>query len=101
VFTIGLFFVCMFCHGELAMRRPGPKHLTLFYLVVSAGGVLGGVLVGIIAPITLPGYLELEIALTVVAALALGLNWNRPIPVVGLLVAVAAFTSGALLRRGK
>jgi len=101
VFTIGLFFVCMFCHGELAMRRPGPKHLTLFYLVVSAGGVLGGVLVGIIAPITLPGYLELEIALTVVAALALALNWTRPIPVVGLLVAVTAFTSGALFWRVK
>jgi SAM-dependent methyltransferase len=101
VFAIGLFFVCMFCHGELAMRRPGPKHLTLFYLVVSAGGVLGGVLVGIIAPITLPGYLELEIALTIVAALALGLNWSRPIPVVGLLVAVAAFTSGALFWRVK
>ena len=30
VFTIGLYFVCMFCHGELAERRPGPKHLTLF-----------------------------------------------------------------------
>jgi SAM-dependent methyltransferase len=101
VFTIGLYFVCMFCHGELAARRPGPKHLTLFYLVVSAGGVVGGVLVGIIAPITLPGYLELEIGLTVVAALALGLNWRRPLPVVGLLVAVTAFTSGALFWRAK
>jgi hypothetical protein len=36
----------MFCHGELARMRPGPRHLTLFYLVVSLGGVLGGVLVG-------------------------------------------------------
>src|SRR5688572_1738102 len=35
VFTIGLYFVCMFCHGELARRRPGSRHLTLFYLVVS------------------------------------------------------------------
>ena len=65
VFTVGLFFVCMFCHGELARRRPGPRHLTLFYLVVSLGGVIGGVLVGIVAPVTLPGYLELEIALVV------------------------------------
>src|SRR5678816_3575318 len=32
VFTVGLYFVCMFCHGELARRRPGPRHLTLFYL---------------------------------------------------------------------
>jgi SAM-dependent methyltransferase len=99
VFTVGLYFVCMFCHGELARRRPGPRHLTLFYLVVSLGGVLGGILVGIVAPVTLPGYLELEIALVVIAALALATNLKRPIPVVLMLVAVLAFTSSALVWR--
>ncbi|MEP7069726.1 MAG: fused MFS/spermidine synthase, partial [Usitatibacter sp.] len=99
VFTIGLYFVCMFCHGELATRRPGARHLTLFYLVVSLGGVVGGVLVGIVAPVTLPGYLELEITLIVVAALALGVNLSRPLPVLGLLVVVLAFASAALVWR--
>ena len=99
VFTIGLFFVCMFCHGELARRRPGARHLTLFYLVVSLGGVIGGVLVGIVAPVTLPGYLELDLALIVVAALALGTNLRRPLPIVGLLAVVLAFTCGALIWR--
>jgi SAM-dependent methyltransferase len=99
VFTLGLYFVCMFCHGELARRRPGPRHLTLFYLVVSLGGVLGGVLVGIIAPVTLPGYLELEIALVIVAGLVLGTNLRRPWPVVGLLVAVVGFTFAAFVWR--
>jgi SAM-dependent methyltransferase len=99
VFTVGLFIVCMFCHGELARRRPGPKYLTLFYLVVSLGGVLGGVLVGIVAPVTLPGYLELEIALVIVAGLAVGLNVKRPMPVVGLLVAVLAFACAAFVWR--
>jgi SAM-dependent methyltransferase len=101
VFTAGLYFVCMFCHGELARRRPGPKHLTMFYLIVSLGGVVGGVLVGIVAPIVLPGYLELEISLVVVAAIAVATNLNRPLPVVGLLVAVLAFTVGALVWRVK
>src|SRR5260221_386814 len=99
VFTLGLYFVCMFCHGELARRRPGPKHLTLFYLMVSLGGVLGGVLVGIIAPVTLPGYLELEIALVIIAGLVLGTNLRRPWPVVGLLVAVLGFTFAAFVWR--
>lgn len=99
VFTAGLFFVCMFCHGELARRRPGPRHLTLFYLVVSLGGVLGGVLVGIVAPVTLPGYLELALALVAVAFLAAGMNLQRPLPVVALLVAVACVASGALAWR--
>src|SRR4051812_35932024 len=96
VFTIGLYFVCMFCHGELALRRPGPRHLTLFYLVVSLGGVVGGVLVGIVAPVTLPGYLELEIALVVVAALALGTNLGRPVPILLVFVVVLGFTVAAL-----
>ena len=99
VFTIGLYFVCMFCHGELARLRPGPKHLTLFYLVVSLGGVIGGVLVGIVAPVTLPGYLELEIALVIVAILAVVTNLRRPLPILVVLVAVAGFTVAALVYR--
>ena len=99
VFTVGLFVVCMFCHGELARLRPGPRHLTLFYLVVSLGGVLGGVLVGIAAPLLLPGYFELEIALVAVAVLALVVNLERPKPVLAMFAAVVAFTAGALAYR--
>jgi len=96
VFTIGLYFICMFCHGELAARRPAPRHLTLFYLVVSLGGVLGGVLVGIVAPVTLPGYLELPIALVAIALLALVTNLHRPWPIVALLFAVLVGTGFGL-----
>jgi SAM-dependent methyltransferase len=99
VFTVGLYFVCMFCHGELALRRPGPRHLTLFYLMVSLGGVIGGVLVGIVAPVTLPGFLELEIALVILAHLALALNLSRPFPIVAMFGVVAVFTTGALIWR--
>jgi len=99
VFTVGLFFVCMFCHGELARMRPGAKHLTLFYLVVSLGGVVGGVLVGIVAPVTLPAYLELEIALVVIASLAIVVNRGRPLPIMAMLVAVVGFTVAALAYR--
>ena len=99
VFIVGLFVVCMFCHGELALLRPGPRHLTLFYLMVSLGGVLGGVLVGIVAPVTLPGYLELEIALVVVAGLAVMRNLDRPLPIVAALVVIVAVTFAALAWR--
>jgi len=99
VFTIGLYFVCMFCHGELAMRRPGARHLTLFYLVVSLGGVLGGVLVGIVAPVTLPGYLELEIAMMVVAVLAVVVNLQRPMPIMAVLVAALGVSVATLAWR--
>ena len=96
VFTIGLFFVCMYCHGELSVRRPAPRHLTLFYLVVSLGGVLGGVLVGIVAPVTLPGFLELPIAFVAIALVALVTSLRRPWPVVALLFAVLIGTGFGL-----
>jgi hypothetical protein len=65
----GLFASCMFCHGELARLKPDPSHLTRFYLMMSLGGALGAVLVAIVAPMTLPGYFELGIALVLLALL--------------------------------
>jgi hypothetical protein len=59
----------MFCHGELARLKPDPAHLTRFYLMMSLGGALGAVLVAIVAPMTLPGYFELGIALVLLALL--------------------------------
>jgi hypothetical protein len=48
---IGVFFVnALMCHGELARRRPPANYLTSFYLWMSAGGVIGGIAAGLIAP---------------------------------------------------
>ncbi len=66
----GLFLLCMFAHGELARLRPAPRHLTRFYLMVSAGGALGGVAVALVAPRVLPAYYELGIGFVVAAVLA-------------------------------
>jgi hypothetical protein len=50
---IGIFFVlALTCHGELARRRPAPQHLTAFYMWMSAGGMIGGIASGLIAPYT-------------------------------------------------
>ena len=67
-FLLGLFIVCMFCHGELARIRPAPSRLTHFYLAVSAGGVVGGALVALGAPALLKGYFEVELGLVLIAA---------------------------------
>src|SRR5215831_15423467 len=44
-----LFAGCMVCHGELVRLRPHRRDLTTFYLMVSAGGVLGGLLSVVVA----------------------------------------------------
>jgi hypothetical protein len=67
----------MFCHGELVKRKPASQYLTSFYLMLSIGGALGGVLVGFVAPKVLPGYFELPVGLSVCALLLLFINLRR------------------------
>lgn len=71
LFASGLFICCMVCHGELARLKPHPRFLTSFYLMISAGGALGGILVGLVAPHLLHGYFELPVALACCAVLVL------------------------------
>lgn len=47
---IGFFAFCMLGHGELARIKPHKDRLTLFYLMLSFGGALGGVFVVLVAP---------------------------------------------------
>jgi SAM-dependent methyltransferase len=70
MFLPGLFLGCLFCHGELYRLRPAPQQLTKFYLIISAGGALGGLLVAVVAPLVFDAYYELGIGMTVLALLA-------------------------------
>src|SRR5215813_10000773 len=48
--VLAFFFAALVCHGELAKRRPAPRHLTAFYMWMSFGGMIGGLSAGLIAP---------------------------------------------------
>ena len=98
IFLVGLFIACMFCHGELADRKPHPAHLTTFYLMISVGGALGSLLVGVVAPLTLPAYYELEIALVLLSAMVTVSLWKKShIGFVGIGAAVFAFSIAAAI----
>ncbi len=71
IYSFGLFAACMVCHGELVRLKPHPRHLTLFYLVIAAGGVLGGLFVALAAPYLFVGYWEYEVSLWLAALLFL------------------------------
>ena len=57
-YSLTLFVCCMCCHGELSRSRPTAHHLTLFFLMVSTGGAMGGLLVAIVAPAVFSGTYE-------------------------------------------
>jgi SAM-dependent methyltransferase len=103
VFSGGLFLCCMLCHGELARRRPAPRYLTLFYLMVSLGGALGGSFVALIAPRIFPSNLELPLALGACAVLGAVVMWDavferpkRIFPILFMLASAAAVAAALI-----
>ena len=109
LFGMGLFTCCMVCHGELARLKPDPKYLTHFYLMVSAGGALGGLLVGLLAPHFLNALYEMPVGLVACAALVsyvlrqdVELKWIRRWPgvvVTGVLTLALAGYVGWQIRQ--
>lgn len=76
VFVWLLFGGCMVLHGELYRLRPDPRFLTTFYLCLSGGGALGGLFVGLLAPLIFTDYHELQLSLSLGALLLLAACWN-------------------------
>jgi SAM-dependent methyltransferase len=72
-----LFVCCMVCHGELSRRRPHPRYLTQFYLMVSAGGAVGGLFVALLSPRIFSDYTEMPVALVACAALVTCVLWYK------------------------
>ena len=67
---LAAFFVCsMVCHGELAKSRPSTRSLTDFYLMLSLGGVLGGVFNAILAPMLFTRTLEYPLVIVLACLL--------------------------------
>ncbi|MFI5071602.1 MAG: spermidine synthase [Terriglobales bacterium] len=71
IYIIGLFICCVFCHAELARRKPVPAQLTSFYLMIALGGLLGGVFVGVVAPLLFNSHLELPITIGFVSVVGI------------------------------
>ena len=74
-FCTALFVLFMVCHGELARRRPAPAYLTSFYLMVSVGGAVGGLLIGFAAPYFLNGLYDLPIVVSLTGFMLVYLLW--------------------------
>lgn len=69
------YVVALACHGQLAADRPSRRHLTEFYLWLSLGGVLGGLLNVLAAPLVFSVAMEYPLML---AAACLLRRWLPP-----------------------
>jgi hypothetical protein len=75
-FSAALFVLCMLCHGELAKRRPAPAYLTSFYLMVSLGGAIGGLLIAFAAPYLFNALYDLPVVISLTGFLLVYLLWR-------------------------
>lgn len=64
-----LLIVATALHRRLYLDRPDPSRLTLFYLVMSAGGALGGLFTALIAPVVFDWVWEHSLLVLAAAAL--------------------------------
>jgi len=74
-FTVNLTLLALagyVAHARLAADRPGPTHLTMFYLVVAAGGAAGGLVNGLLAPMLFDRVWEYPVMVVLVPLLMIG-----------------------------
>lgn len=74
VAILNLFTVSVALHSRLFESRPHAQHLTLFYLMMSVGGVLGGIFCALVAPMIFDWTYEHLILLAAAAWLMRGSN---------------------------
>ncbi len=79
VYTLALFFACLYCHSELYRLRPAAGEVTNFYLLISFGSALGAILIGVVAPGIFRANYDLACTVVVLAATALAANWRQGI----------------------
>jgi hypothetical protein len=71
IYSATLFVGCMICHGELYRLKPDPRQLTSFYLMISAGGAVGGLFVALVAPYVFTNFYEMHLSLGLTVLLLL------------------------------
>jgi SAM-dependent methyltransferase len=68
--------VALMCHGRLAADRPPAEHLTEFYLLLSFGGMLGGLFNTLIAPFVFNRVVEYPLLLVAACAVPALYRWG-------------------------
>ncbi len=83
--VFNMFVIAVALHSAMFARRPAPEHLTRFYLAMSVGGVIGGIVCALIAPLIFDWTYEYPL-LMIASAIALAPRalfdataafWNR------------------------
>jgi hypothetical protein len=98
------FLLVMLLHGELYALRPAARFLSRYYLVISAGGAVGGAFVSLAAPFLFKVQFEYPLLLALALAVVLVVTithrtrllqnyWLNLTATIGIIVAGVGFTT--------
>jgi spermidine synthase len=74
LYNLTFFAAALMCHYELARDRPTPQYLTKYFLIMSLGGVLGGIFNSLLAPMLFSLSYEFPLALIIACLMVPNLN---------------------------
>ena len=69
-YMLTLLGVCLLAHGEVARIKPRAAFLTQYYMLLSAGGAIGGLIVAVVCPTLLNTHFELPVMMSLITALS-------------------------------
>ena len=84
VFNVLLFILCMFSQSVLIKSKPSNQNLTFFYVMISLGGFLGGILTSWVIPLISLNLVEFLVGLLLIA-LGTRRRWLIGITVVAII----------------
>jgi hypothetical protein len=106
--SAAFFLLVMLLHGELYALRPAPRYLSRYYVIIAAGGAVGGAFVSLAAPFLFkiqfeyPLLLALALAVLLVVTQVHGVRllqnyWLNAIATVGIIVTGLGFTTTRMM----
>jgi len=95
----GFLLLALGCHIRLAASKPDRSELTMFYLAIAFGGMLGGSAAALVAPAVFASILEYPLVL-VLAALAVP-GWRKAVTLALTVIAALLLASNGMVQAGK
>jgi spermidine synthase len=78
LYNLTFFAAALMCHYELARDRPSPHYLTTYFLIMSFGGVLGGIFNSLVAPLIFSLSYEFPLVLVIACLMVPQLSPAEP-----------------------
>lgn len=99
------FLIALYCHAILVEKRPATSGLTEFYILMSVGGVLGGIFNALIAPVIFNAVYEFVLVLALVlflrpTGIVMPKAGDKPWNLFGIGIIAAAMNAAFLIRAG-